>query len=59
MVPFVLSWWLLMVAVFGAVAVARGREGEHGLTPSERAFAANAPTSSVSADLHIGPEAAE
>jgi NADH-quinone oxidoreductase subunit J len=66
-VPFELSSGLLMVAVIGAVAVARGRQGEHGLTPSERAVNANAPVAGVSADLdterhghtHPSPEAAE
>jgi NADH-quinone oxidoreductase subunit J len=42
LVPFELSSALLMVAVIGAVAVARGRQGHKGLTLSERRAAAQA-----------------
>lgn len=39
-VPFELASALLIVAIVGAIAVARGRQGEPGLTPSERALQA-------------------
>jgi NADH-quinone oxidoreductase subunit J len=39
LVPFELSSALLMVAVIGAIAVAKGRQGTHSLSRSERAVA--------------------
>jgi NADH-quinone oxidoreductase subunit J len=39
LVPFELSSALLMVAVVGAIAVARGRQGLHTLSPGEEAIA--------------------
>jgi NADH-quinone oxidoreductase subunit J len=41
-VPFELSGALLMVAVVGAVAVARGRQGIHALSPTELEIAKRA-----------------
>jgi NADH-quinone oxidoreductase subunit J len=61
LVPFELSSALLMVAVVGAVAVARGRQGVHSLTKAEREVAASAlPPSEVphsgvfSHEIHLG-----
>jgi NADH-quinone oxidoreductase subunit J len=61
LVPFELSSALLMVAVVGAVAVARGRQGVHSLTKAEREAAASAlppsetPHSGVfSHEIHLG-----
>jgi NADH-quinone oxidoreductase subunit J len=48
LVPFEVSSALLMVAVIGAVAVARGRQGFHTLTRAEREVAATAQTPSMS-----------
>ncbi len=48
--PFELSSALLMVAVVGAIAVARGRQGVKTLTRAEAAVARSAPT----AELSIG-----
>jgi NADH-quinone oxidoreductase subunit J len=49
LVPFEVSSALLMVAVVGAVAVARGRQGEHTLSKGELEIART--KSSVSAEL--------
>ncbi len=49
LVPFEVSSALLMVAVVGAIAVARGRQGEHTLSRSELEIARS--KSSVSAEL--------
>jgi NADH-quinone oxidoreductase subunit J len=43
LVPFEVSSALLMVAVIGAIAVARGRQGVHTLSKSERAITQSAP----------------
>jgi NADH-quinone oxidoreductase subunit J len=50
LVPFEVSSALLMIAVIGAVAVARGKQGEQGLTAREVESAGDVKTS-VSADL--------
>ena len=49
LVPFEISSALLMVAVVGAIAVARGRQGEHTMSKSELEIARS--KSSVSAEL--------
>jgi NADH-quinone oxidoreductase subunit J len=60
LVPFELSSALLMVAVIGAVAVARGRQGIHSLTKAEREAVENIPTPSMSPtgvfshEIHLG-----
>jgi NADH-quinone oxidoreductase subunit J len=61
LVPFELSSALLMVAVVGAIAVARGRQGVHSLSRSERDVADTAvppsetPYSGVfSHEIHLG-----
>jgi len=61
LVPFELSSALLLVAVVGSLAVARGRQGVHSLSKSERDVAENAgpppapPRSGVfTQELHIG-----
>jgi NADH-quinone oxidoreductase subunit J len=61
LVPFELSSALLMVAVVGAIAVARGRQGVHSLTRAEREVADSAvppsetPHSGVfSHEIHLG-----
>jgi NADH-quinone oxidoreductase subunit J len=61
LVPFELSSALLMVAVIGALAVARGRQGVHSLTKAEREVAESAtpvaqvPQSGVfSHEIHLG-----
>ena len=45
LVPFEVSSALLMVAVVGAVAVARGRQGEHTMSKSELEIARSKPVS--------------
>jgi NADH-quinone oxidoreductase subunit J len=61
LVPFELSSALLMVAVVGAIAVARGRQGVHSLSRSERDVAESAapPPEAVhsgvfSHEIHLG-----
>jgi NADH-quinone oxidoreductase subunit J len=64
LVPFELSSALLLVAVVGAIAVARGRQGVHSLSRAEREVADSAtpppdPTRSVetgvfSHEIHLG-----
>jgi NADH-quinone oxidoreductase subunit J len=44
LVPFELSSALLMVAVVGAIAVAKGRQGVHSLSRSEQEVAKTSPT---------------
>jgi NADH-quinone oxidoreductase subunit J len=65
LVPFELSSALLMVAVIGAVAVARGRQGVHSLSRAEREVADSAapPIEAVhsgvfSHEIHLGDPAA-
>ncbi|MDP9000864.1 MAG: NADH-quinone oxidoreductase subunit J [Myxococcota bacterium] len=53
-VPFELSSALLMVAVVGAVAVARGRQGEKSLSPSELKIMQGPPVNPMSPDAHSG-----
>jgi NADH-quinone oxidoreductase subunit J len=55
LVPFELSSALLMVAVVGAVAVARGRQGEHTLSKSELEIA-RSKTVSTEVPRHRGSE---
>jgi NADH-quinone oxidoreductase subunit J len=50
LVPFELSSALLMVAVIGAIAVAKGRQGTHSLTKNELEVARMAGPQSVAAD---------
>jgi NADH-quinone oxidoreductase subunit J len=66
LVPFELSSALLMVAVIGAVAVARGRQGVHSLSKAERDVAESvippieAPHPGVfSHEIHLGEPLAE
>jgi NADH-quinone oxidoreductase subunit J len=66
LVPFELSSALLMVAVVGALAVARGRQGVHSLSRSERevAEAAVPPTDAQSSgvfshEIHLGEHTKE
>ncbi len=47
-IPFELSSALLMVAVVGAIAIARGRQGVASLTKAERESVASAPAPSMS-----------
>jgi NADH-quinone oxidoreductase subunit J len=47
LVPFEVSSALLMVAVVGAVAVARGRQGEHTMSKSELEIARSKPSVSL------------
>ncbi|HTB78721.1 MAG TPA: NADH-quinone oxidoreductase subunit J, partial [Polyangiaceae bacterium] len=61
LVPFELSSALLMVAVIGALAVARGRQGVHSLSRAERdvADSAEPPVETVhsgvfSHEIHLG-----
>jgi NADH-quinone oxidoreductase subunit J len=54
LVPFELSSGLLMVAVVGAIAVARGRQGVKTLTQSERDATADLPAPSTSPQAHTG-----
>lgn len=53
-VPFELSSALLMVAVVGAIAIARGRQGVASLTKAERESVASAPAPSMSPTPHSG-----
>ncbi len=53
-VPFELSSALLMVAVVGAVAVARGRQGVHSLSRGEKEIAERAPPSPALPRDHSG-----
>jgi NADH-quinone oxidoreductase subunit J len=63
LVPFELSSALLMVAVVGAVAVARGRQGVRSLSRSERAVAEQPPpvepphSGVFSHEIHLGSDA--
>jgi NADH-quinone oxidoreductase subunit J len=52
LVPFEVSSALLMVAVLGAVAVARGRQGSHTMSPSELAVGRRAPSEDPIRALH-------
>ena len=54
LVPFELSSGLLMVAVVGAIAVARGRQGIKTLSQSERDSTADAAAPSISPQEHSG-----
>jgi NADH-quinone oxidoreductase subunit J len=51
LVPFEVSTALLMVAVVGAIAVAKGRQGVPSLSAAELASAQEAPTKSVPAEM--------
>ena len=53
-IPFELSSALLMVAVVGAIAVARGRQGLASLTKNERESVASIPEPSMSPTPHSG-----
>ena len=53
-IPFELSSALLMVAVVGAIAIARGRQGVASLTKAERESVASAPSPSMSPTPHSG-----
>lgn len=52
LVPFEVSSALLMVAVVGAIAVARGRQGSHTLSPAEQAIGQRAPSIDPMRELH-------
>ncbi len=52
LVPFEISSGLLMVAVVGAVAVARGRQGSHTMSPGEQEVGRRAPTVDPKRALH-------
>jgi NADH-quinone oxidoreductase subunit J len=52
LVPFEVSSGLLMVAVVGAIAVARGRQGSHSLSAGEEEIARRAPSQEPSRPLH-------
>ena len=62
LVPFELSSALLMVAVVGAIAVARGRQGAHSLSRSEREVGDSPPpaplqiphSGAFSHEIHLG-----
>jgi NADH-quinone oxidoreductase subunit J len=65
LVPFELSSALLMVAVVGAIAVARGRQGVHSLSKAEREVAETSPPPTegpqsgvFSHEIHLGDPAA-
>lgn len=67
LVPFELSSGLLMVAVVGALAVARGRQGAQSLSRGEREIAESGPPMLRSAphsgvfshEIHLGDETAQ
>jgi NADH-quinone oxidoreductase subunit J len=52
LVPFEVSSALLMVAVVGAIAVARGRQGSHTLSPAEQEIGRRAPSIDPMRELH-------
>jgi NADH-quinone oxidoreductase subunit J len=52
LVPFEVSSGLLMVAVVGAIAVARGRQGVHSMSPAEQEIRGRAPTQDPLRELH-------
>jgi NADH-quinone oxidoreductase subunit J len=52
LVPFEVSSGLLMVAVVGAIAVARGRQGSHTLSPAEQEISRRAPSIDPMRELH-------
>jgi NADH-quinone oxidoreductase subunit J len=52
LVPFEVSSGLLMVAVVGAIAVARGRQGSHSMSPAEQEIRGRAPSQDPLRELH-------
>ncbi|MGO9835010.1 MAG: NADH-quinone oxidoreductase subunit J [Polyangiaceae bacterium] len=52
LVPFEVSSGLLMVAVVGAIAVARGRQGAHSMSQGEQEIRGRAPTQDPLRGLH-------
>jgi NADH-quinone oxidoreductase subunit J len=52
LVPFEVSSGLLMVAVVGAIAVARGRQGVHSMSQGEQEIRGRAPTQDPLRGLH-------